>query len=227
MTDHPGRVARLIAVLTSLSILTLVASLALLWTRAKKLGWSTPVGAALSLFEFLALAISIIQLGWIGLMIFVMVNIAGFLISGVVGAAQVDADMAAAAAHGGYEKVEMQAALSKLLADKRLTILGTKKRAKIVLALADRSRSPAEIQDMGSPIGMLYVIGEPRSIEWLVERFDSIMRLYGHCSEEAMDVADTLTASFQRSASTLEETIEALVVAGGGSASVPSLATAV
>ncbi len=213
-------------VLTAFSIVTLVASLALLWTRAKKLGWSTPVGAALSLFEFVALGISIVQLGWIGLLIFVMVNVAGFFISGMVGAAQVDADMAVAAAHGGYEKAEMQAALSTLIADNRLTILGTKKRAKIVLALADRSRSPAEIEDMGSPIGMLYVIGEPRSIEWLVERFDTIMRLYGHRSEEAMDVADTLTASFQRSAATLEETIEALVVGGGGSASAPPLATA-
>lgn len=48
----------------------------------------------------------------------------------------------------------------------------------------------------------------------------------GHGSTEAMDVADVLTASFQRSVSTLEETIEAMVVVGGGSISVPPLATA-
>lgn len=91
--------------------------------------------------------------------------------------------------------------------------------------LADRSRSPAEIEAMGVPIGMLYLIGDPRDIDWLVERFDSILRLYKKKAEESMDVADTLTASFQRSAATLEEMIEALVVAGGGSTSEPPIPT--
>lgn len=155
-------------------------------------------------------------------MIFVVANALAFVGSGVAGAIYVDAELAAAAGRSGaYEKADMREALSALEQNRELAALGPRLRARLVRSLADRNRSPEEIEAMGVPIGMLYFIGVPRSIDWLVERFDSILRLYDEEPQDSMKVADTITASSQQSAATLEETIEALVVAGGGSVSVP------
>jgi hypothetical protein len=47
----------------------------------------------------------------------------------------------------------------------------------------------------------------------------SLLRLYGRPVKEALDAADTMVVSAQRSAGTLTEVIGAMVVAGGGSVS--------
>lgn len=53
-----------------------------------------------------------------------------------------------------------------------------------------------------------------------------MLRLEGRSADDAMRTADTIVAAVRRSATTLVEIVEALVVAYGGAASEPPLETA-
>lgn len=154
-----------------------------------------------------------------------LANFLAFVGYGIAGAIYVEAEVAAASARANVDKAEIEKVVEGLKQDKRLALLGPRRRANLVRLLADRARDPEEIAEIAPPVGLLYIIGEPRSLLWLVERFDVILRLFGHDADEAMEVADVLTAGTQNSAATLEEMIEASVVAGGGSPSVPPLET--
>jgi len=172
----------------------------------------------LSALDLLALALALMQLGWLGVALFVGVNIIGFSAWGVAEAIYVDAEMASAAALSGREKSEMRALAKALEQDRALTVLGPRRRARLIRLLSERARTPAEVRHMATPIGTLCIIGDKPDLSWLVERFDSLLRLHDKPAADAMDVADTITVSSQQSAATQNEMIEALVVASGGTA---------
>ncbi len=56
---------------------------------------------------------------------------------------------------------------------------------------------------------MLWVIHRP-DFDWLVGRFDSLLRLYGEPASASMRFADTLTAATKESAAAFNEMVEAM-----------------
>jgi hypothetical protein len=113
----------------ALAILALVVALALLWAGVRKLSWATPLHAVLSALDVLALVLALVQLGWMGLALFLGVNLMGFLTWGLRGAIYVDAELASAAAVVGREKSEMRAVERGLKNERALTVLGPRRRA--------------------------------------------------------------------------------------------------
>lgn len=81
----------------------------LLWAGVKKLKWSTPVSALLSVLDLVGLTALVISLGWLGLGIFLLANAVAFIASGAAGSIYVDAELATAAAHSSsFEKDDMR-----------------------------------------------------------------------------------------------------------------------
>jgi len=202
----------------ALAALALVIAFALLWTGVRRMSWATPLHAVLSALDLLALALALMQLGWLGVALFVGVNVVGFMAWGTAGAVYADAELASAAALGGGEKSDMRALSEALQKEQALKVLGPRRRANLIRLLSERARTPAEVRHMATPLGMLWIIGDRPDLSWLVERFDSLLRLYDKAAVDAMEVADTITVSSQQSATTQNEMIEALVVASGGTA---------
>jgi len=83
---------------TLLGVLGLLAALALLWTGLRKSTWRSPLSAVLSMLDVLALALAIIQLGWLGLALFIVANVLGFVGWGLAGAIYVQAELSGARA---------------------------------------------------------------------------------------------------------------------------------
>src|SRR5688572_14205308 len=87
--------------------------------------------------------------------------------------------------------------------------------AELISLLAQRARTPSEIEEMALPVALLWVVHRP-DLGCLVERFDTLLRLYGEPASESMRVADTLSAGTKASAATFTEMLDALVAAAGG-----------
>jgi hypothetical protein len=51
---------------------------------------------------------------------------------------------------------------------------------------------------------------------WLTPRFDQVLRLYGKSASDSGEVADTLTTATKQSATSFEDMLVAMIVAGGG-----------
>jgi hypothetical protein len=201
-----------------LAVLGVLIGFALLWTGLRTLTWASPLKAILSALDLLALAVAIAQLGWaLGIALVAGSNLLGFLGWITSGAIHVDAQLSAGAALGTSRKARLRQVYEALNRDRRLKVLGPRRRVELVRLLSERARSPDEMLDMAPAVGLLWIIGDRPPMEWLVERLDSALRLYGMEAARAMEAADTITASTQQSAASFAETLEALVVAGGGS----------
>jgi hypothetical protein len=195
-----------------LTTLSVIATLALLWAGIKRLEGASLLKAILSVLDVVALGIALVQLGWFGLAVFVGANVVGFLLWGAVGAAYVDQQLSAGAALGNAPKAALRRVYKELERDRNLRGLGPRRRALLVRALAERCRSPEEIADMAPAIGVLWII-EEGDLETLADDIDKLIRRYDKPAAETMNVADTLTASAQRSASTVRQMIDALLSA--------------
>jgi hypothetical protein len=159
-------------------------------------------------------------------LLFVLANVVGFVGWGISGAIFIDAQLSAAAALGIGEKSSFKGIHEELTRNPQLKSLGPRRCVLIVRLLAERARSPDDVAAIGPPIGLLWIIGEKPEMSWLVERFDTLLRLYEKQPSEAMEACDTLVAATQRSAATMAEMLEAMVVAGGGSETAGALPSA-
>jgi uncharacterized membrane protein len=206
---------------TVLSVTVLVLSFALLWTKARHIRFSTPLAALLSTLELAGVGIAVAALGMIGLIVLAGVNVVAFLAWGVTKAMEIEEDLAYAASQADADIKQMKAVHRTLVGEKDLRLLGRPRISQLVRFLADRARQPDEIQSMGRPIGLLWIIsrtegGERANLKWLADCFDTLLRLYDRPASESMGLADQLTAATQRSATTFDELVESLIVAGGG-----------
>jgi hypothetical protein len=195
-----------------LGVLGVTVAIALLWTGIKRLDARTPLAAVLSALDVLALILALVQLGWLGLVLFAAVNAAGFLAWGAAGAVFVDSQLSAGAALANADKVELRAVYDQLGRDARLRAMGPRRRAVLVRALAERARRPLEIAVMAPPIGLLW-LAHRLDLEALVEAFDTLLRRFDKEAAEAMAVADVLTVAAQQSAGTFDQTLDALLAA--------------
>jgi hypothetical protein len=201
----------------ALTATTLVLSLALLWATVRRLPFGTPVSAALSAVDILALVLTVVSLGWLGIGLFMAANALGFVIWGVVHAAKIDEELTYAAIQADVPQASVKAAYHWLGKQRELRAMGPRRRAMLVRLLCERARSPDEVRDMALPIGMLWLTHKP-DLAWLVEQFDAALRVYGEPASASMRLADVLTVGTQQSAANFEQMLEALVVAGGGAA---------
>jgi hypothetical protein len=65
---------------------------------------------------------------------------------------------------------------------------------------------------MAHPIALLWVVHRP-GLEWLVEHFDRLLRLYGMSADESMRLADVISSATKQSAATFEQMVEGMVAA--------------
>lgn len=194
---------------------TLITSLALLWSGRRRLEVSSFAATFLSVLELLGIATLLLSLGWWGLVVLSVVNLLAVLVWSVVLALRVEEKLVYAATQSGESKETMKALAKKLNARQELKALGPVEKAELIKLLAERARSASEIETMAVPIGMLKLIHHS-SIEWLVERFDRLMRVAGEPADKAMGVADTITTATQRAAAPFAEIVDGLLIAYGG-----------
>jgi hypothetical protein len=201
-----------------LSAAGLLVALALLWAGLRGFEWSTPLKAVLSVLDLLALALTTAQLGWLGIALLVGANVLGFLAWGVAGSIYVDAELTAGAALSQTPKGDLRRVYERLQREGDLKVLGPRRQARVVRLLADRARTAQEIEVMGPVVGAMWTITDQPDLEWLVDTFDAIVRLWGKSATEAEEVADLVVAAAQNSAGTVAEMLDGLVAAGGGTA---------
>lgn len=202
---------------TVIAAMALIVSLSLLWSGRQHLEFGSFQATLLSILEFFGIVVSVVGLGWLGVGLFVFLNVVAAFVWAVILAAKkqsilVDAivrssDMTAEDADALYEWMNGEGAF---------TVLRPLERADLIRAPAGQARKPSEIRPMAIAISQLAVISGCDAI-WLAPRFDQLLRLYGKNAADSEEVADTLTSATKISAMTFEEALEAMIIAGGGS----------
>jgi hypothetical protein len=201
---------------TFISALALVVTIAALWTGRKRLEASRFTKSVLSALELILLGLSLVLLGWLGFALFLVANVVGFAGWGIYLAMAEEEKVIYAATQAGVEKEEIQALHRRIRrSHKAFRIMGRIEVAELISLLAQRARNPSEIEEMALPVALLWVVHRP-DLAYLVERFDTVLRLHGEPASESMRVADTLTAATKASAATFTEMLDAMVVASGG-----------
>ncbi|MCW3025659.1 MAG: hypothetical protein JWM29_1091 [Solirubrobacterales bacterium] len=194
----------------ALGLTTLIVSLVLLWSRTRRLEFSSLAATVLTLLELFGVGLAVVSLGWSGLVALGVVNLLALLVWSVILAARVESKLVYAATRVGESSTTMKALAKRLGKRRELRTLGPTDRAELISLLADRARNPAEIEDIAVPVAMLRTIHGVK-LPWLVERFDRLLRLSGEPASKAIEVADTLEATAQAAATTFTEIVDAFV----------------
>jgi hypothetical protein len=95
-----------------------------------------------------------------------------------------------------------------LRSDEAFQFLGAQRTALLVKRLCERKRNANEITLMAPPVARLAIINDHDEID-VADKIDLMLRRWGKSAEETPSVADTLTASAQRSPSTFAEMLTA------------------
>ena len=195
------------------SLVTLVVVLIVLWSGIRRLEFGSLAATVMSVTELLAVALAIVGLGWWGLGIFIGSNIVAVLVWSVVLAARRQTKLVHASILAREPKDKMYALAERLRRRDEMRSYSPIAVADLLVLLADRNRSIAEIEAMAVPIAMLKTIHDV-SLDWLVDRFDQIMRLSGE--SDPMQVADIVHNTTVNSPMTFREALDALVTVYGG-----------
>jgi hypothetical protein len=199
---------------TVVGVAGILVGIALYWTGRKRLELSRFSSALISTLDVAVLIVSVILLGWLGLVVVLVANALALVIWSVYLAAKQEELLLYAATQCDSTKEEIYA-LEKRLRKMRgpFRQMGPIDRATLIRALAERARSPAEIEQIAHPLALLWAVHRP-DLVWLAGKFDQLLRLYGLDASESMRVADTIAAATKTSAATFEEMVDALVAAG-------------
>jgi hypothetical protein len=199
---------------TVVGVAGILVGIALYWTGRKRLELSRFSSALISTLDVAVLLVGVILLGWLGLVVVLVANALAFVLWSVYLAAKREELLLYAATQCSSSTEEMYALekrLRKMGGPFRL--MGPIERSALIRALAERARSPAEIEQIAHPLALLWAVHRP-DLVWLAGKFDQLLRLYGLEASESMRVADTIAASTKASAATFEEMVDALVAAG-------------
>jgi hypothetical protein len=200
-------------VTTAITVISIVVGLAVFYTGVRRIEISSFRKGVLSLLEVAILVASVVLLGWLGALVFAAVTVIAFIAWSVYLAAQKETYLVYASTQAGGSKEEMYALQKRLWnGHEAFHILGPVETAQLISLLAQRARSPEEIEAMATPVAMLWVVHRP-DLGWLVGRFDSLLRLYDEPASESMRLADTLSAVTKESAATFEEMVEGMCAA--------------
>ncbi|HMI80822.1 MAG TPA: hypothetical protein VK480_03455 [Solirubrobacterales bacterium] len=206
----PSSRSSFFGVSTALAIGAFLASLALLFSSREKLKFNSFTSALISIFEIVGLAFTLVSLKWVGLFLLAAVNVVAFLAWGFAQGVRIEKKLTYASLKTESSASDLEDVAGWVRTQPQMKGLRPVVVAELIKLLAERGRSIDEIKAMVVPIGLLQLTHEPDS-EWLVDRFDRLLRRADEPASKAMQVADIITNSWQRSASTFEDIIEALV----------------
>lgn len=195
---------------TALQLLSIILIILAFWFGIRRIQLASVWKAALSVLDFVLLVISVVSFGWFGLLVVGAATVLGALAVSVRWALQKDHLLTAAAMRACVEKQEVEEVFNKLAKDKAFAATGPIELATFIRLLTDCGRKPSEILAMGPPIAMLSAVHDYK-VEKLIGQFDRLLRLYGEPAAQAMDVADTLTAATQASATSFAEMLAASI----------------
>ncbi|SRR6266545_5488656 len=194
----------------ALAALSIVVGLALFYTGLRRIELSNVAKSIVWFLDLAVLIAGIVLLGPLGAVVFAVGTVIAVLGWSIYLAAQKQTHLIYASTQAEAKKEEMYALHRRLWeSHEAFHVLGPIETARLISLLAQRHRSPAEIEEMAAPITMLWVIHRP-DLDWLVGRFDSLLRLYGEPASASMRFADTLTAATKESAATFNEMVEAM-----------------
>jgi hypothetical protein len=195
---------------TLLTAATLVLWLVSMWAGSRRLRFGSFTATLLSILEIVGMGIALAALGWLGVALLVAINVVAALIWSIVRAAQKESLLAAGSAESGIDVEELDDLWGWMGHEKAFATMPPLERARLIKLLCMRARTPDEIREMSIPIAHLEVIFEVE-LDYLVERFDVLLRRAGKSAAEATEVADVLTRSTQASAASFDEMLDALV----------------
>lgn len=198
---------------TVVGVVGILVGAALYWTGRKRFELSRFGSALISTLDVAVLIVSVILLGWVGLIVVLAASALAVVLWSVYLAAKRQDLLLYAATQSDSSKEEIYA-LEKRLGKMGgpFRQMGPIERSILIRALAERARSPAEIEQIAHPLALLWVVHRP-DLNWLAGTFDQLLRLHGLEASESMRVADTITAATKASAATFEEMVDALVAA--------------
>ena len=199
--------------MAAVSIATLVIVLAVLWCGIRRLEFGSHASTAMSVMELLGIGLSVIELGWAGLGIFVGANVIAMLIWSVVLASRKQSRLTYASTLSGESRDAMYNLVARLRSQKELRNYEPITVADLIVLLADRNRTPEQIESMAVPIAMLKTIHNV-PFDWLVDWFDQIMRLSGE--SDPMKVGDMIHNTTTNSPMSFREAMDAFVTVYGG-----------
>jgi hypothetical protein len=202
---------------TVIGAAALIVSLSLIWSGRQRLEFSSFQTTLLTILEFFGVVASVVGLGWVGLGIFVALNVIAVLIWSVILAAKKQSILVGATvASAEMSRDDVDELWHWMNRQGAFAVLGPLERAELIRALASQARSADEIKPMAIAISQLSVIFGYGALR-LAPRFDQLLRLYGKSASDSDEVADTLTASTQISAASFADMLEAMITARGGS----------
>jgi len=194
-----------------LKILTILLSLVSIWLGLKKVDVSKYAQIFLAALDAILILVATIQLGWLGLGLVMGANIIAAIIWSIRLAIKKDHLLTSASAQSTVEKKELEGLYDQLPnVHKVFKAIGPIDRARLLFALSRRGRNIDEMSKIAVPVALVWYVHKPE-LEAFVDQFDRLLRLWGKSADEAMSVADMITAASQHSAATFDEMMEALV----------------
>ena len=202
---------------TALTAAALAVGLVLLWTRRQRYEFNSFQATLLSILEIVSVFVSMVALGWLGVVILLGINIVAALIWSAILAVKNEAILVDASVQSADMSVEEAGEiLDWMKKEKAFAVIPPLQRGELIRALAEQARSPQEIRPMAVAVAQLSVIFDHDAL-WLAPRFDQLLRLYEKSASDSEEVADLLVTSTKRSAATFEDMLIAMIVAAGGS----------
>jgi hypothetical protein len=195
---------------TIVGIVGLLTTLGLVWSGRTRLRFSSYAATSLSVLEVLGILVSVISLGWIGLALFALSNVAAVLVWSCVLALRVEANLGPAVTETGEPMTDLKQLASRLRRLEGLRHVDPVEQSELIRALAERGRSIEEIERIAPEIGKLHLLHRADLI-WVAERFDRLLRLTGEPAAKAEEVAATVSASAAAGAAPFTEILDAFI----------------
>jgi len=197
--------------------MVLALGLTLLWSGRQRFEFNSFQATLLSALEFASFVVSIVTLGWLGVGILVGVNLAAASVWSLILAAKKQSTLVQAAVQSSDMTAEDADGIWHWMGtDNAFAAIRPLERADLIRDLAKQARSPSEIRPMAKAVAQLSVIFDCEA-DWLVPHFDQLLRLYGKRASDSEEVADMLVTATKQSATTFEDMLIAMIIAGGGS----------
>lgn len=191
--------------------------LVLLWTRRQRYEFNSFQATLLSILEIVSVFVSMIALGWLGVVILVGINIVAGLIWSAILAVKKQAILVDASVQSADMSVEEADEIWEWMRrEGAFAVIRPLQRGELIRVLAEQARSQQEIRPMAVAVAQLSVIFD-HDVLWLAPRFDQLLRLYDKSASDSEEVADLFVTSTKRSAASFEDMLIAMIVAAGGS----------
>lgn len=191
-------------------LLGLIVGVILLVAGIKRIEIAAHWKTVLSLLDVVLLVIGTIRLGWLGLAIVLLTNLAALVVSSLRLAIKKQSILTYAATQASVSLREMELLHDQLRELNGFRSIGPIQTSELISTLSQCARSPSEVRSMAEPIAMLHVVHGSDLTEFAT-KFDQLLRRYGEPAEEAMRMADQLTVATKQSAATFDEIVEAML----------------